>query len=159
MEQSHVVDVQHLLLRGLHGIQWPSQNSRASVCLSVLSIDSSSSRRRVCCWSWMRAHSRYWSIAVPAAQHMGRLNCDPIVKRSSVLWHCWLGIRKSILPIKIEWWGVGVVIYVEWGADCLHLVQLMPLYPKTPSSRASFKSRLVSPSWSWLIQVSRKRDR
>jgi len=41
------VDVQHLLLRGLHGIQWPSQNSRASVCLSVLSIDSSSSRRRV----------------------------------------------------------------------------------------------------------------
>ena len=27
----------------------------------------------------------------------------------SVLWHCWLGVRKSIRPIKIEWWGAGVV--------------------------------------------------
>ena len=29
------------------------------------------------------------------------------------------------------------------GLDGLHIVQLMPLYPKTPSSLASFKSRLV----------------
>jgi len=36
-----------------------------------------------------------------------------------------------------------VVISLERGADCLHIVQLMPLYPKTPSSLASFKSRLV----------------
>jgi len=36
-----------------------------------------------------------------------------------------------------------VVIYLERGADCLHIVQLMPLHPKTPSSLASFKSRLV----------------
>jgi len=27
----------------------------------------------------------------------------------SVLWNCWLGVRKSIRPVKIEWWGVGVV--------------------------------------------------
>ena len=26
-----------------------------------------------------------------------------------------------------EWWGVGVVICLERGADCLHMVQLMPL--------------------------------
>ena len=32
---------------------------------------------------------------------------------------------------KIEWWGVGVVICLERGADCLHIVQLMPLHPKT----------------------------
>ena len=32
--------------------------------------------------------------------------------------------------------GVGVVICLERGADCLHMVQLMPLYPKTPSSLA-----------------------
>jgi len=31
------------------------------------------------------------------------------------------------------------------GTDCLHMVQLMPLLPKSPSSLASFKSRLVSP--------------
>jgi len=44
----------------------------------------------------------------------------------SVLWHSWLGIRKSIRPLKIEWWGVGVVVCLEQGAD-LHMAQLMPL--------------------------------
>jgi len=29
--------------------------------------------------------------------------------------------------VKIERWGVGVVICLEQGADCLHMVQLMPL--------------------------------
>ena len=45
----------------------------------------------------------------------------------SVLWHCWLGDRKGIRPVKTEWWGVGVVIWLERGADCLHIAQLMPL--------------------------------
>jgi len=48
----------------------------------------------------------------------------------SVLWQCWLGIRKSICPVKIEWWGVGVVICLERGADCLYMVQHMPVSPK-----------------------------
>jgi len=51
----------------------------------------------------------------------------------SVLWHRWFRIRKSIRPVKIEWWGVGgVVICLEWGADCLHMVQLMPLLSPNP---------------------------
>jgi len=54
----------------------------------------------------------------------------------SVLWHCWLGGRKGIRPVKIDWWGVGAVICLERGADCLHMVQLMPLHHKTPSSLA-----------------------
>ena len=29
-------------------------------------------------------------------------------------------------PVKTEWWGVGVVICLERGAD-LHMAQLMPL--------------------------------
>ena len=62
---------------------------------------------------------------------------------SSVLWHCWLGARKSIRPVEIKWWGAGVVICLEWGTDCLHMAQLMPLHPKTPPSLVSFKSRLV----------------
>ena len=73
---------------------------------------------------------------------------DPVLSGSmdlykdmpSVLWHCWLGVRKSIQPVKIEWWGVGL----ERVAGCLHIMaQLMPLHPKTPSSLASFKYRLV----------------
>jgi len=38
----------------------------------------------------------------------------------------WLGGRKGIRPVKTEWWGSGVVICLEWGAD-LHMAQLMPL--------------------------------
>jgi len=44
---------------------------------------------------------------------------------SPVLWRCWLGGRKGIRPVKkTEWWGAGVVICQERGAD---LAQLMPL--------------------------------
>ena len=46
-----------------------------------------------------------------------------------------------------------MVICLEQGADCLHMAQLMPLHPQTPSSLASFKSRLVFPFWYWLTQV------
>jgi len=50
----------------------------------------------------------------------------------SVLWHCWLGIRNSIQSVKIEWWCVGLVICLQWGADCLNMVQLMPLPSLNP---------------------------
>jgi len=39
---------------------------------------------------------------------------------SSLLY--WLGSKKGIRL----WWGAGVVIYLERGAD-LHMAQLMPL--------------------------------
>jgi len=44
----------------------------------------------------------------------------------SVLWHCWLVGRKGVRPVKTEWWGTGMVICLERGAD-LHMAQLMPL--------------------------------
>ena len=44
----------------------------------------------------------------------------------SVLRCCWLGGRKGIRPVKTEWWGAGMVICLERGAD-LHIAQLMPL--------------------------------
>ena len=55
-----------------------------------------------------------------------------IIKLPSVLWHCWMSVRQSIWPVNVEWWGVGVVICLEWGADCLHMVQLMPLPSQNP---------------------------
>jgi len=45
---------------------------------------------------------------------------------SSVLWRCWLGDRKGIRPVKTEWWGAGVVMCLERGAD-FHMAQLMSL--------------------------------
>jgi len=38
---------------------------------------------------------------------------------------------KGMRPVKIEWWGAGVVICLERGAD-LHMTQLM-LLPLTVS--------------------------
>jgi len=49
---------------------------------------------------------------------------------------------------KLEWWGAGVVVCLELGAD-LHMAQLMPL----PLSLASVKSRLVLPFWYRLTRV------
>jgi len=37
-----------------------------------------------------------------------------------------LGGGKGIRPAKNEWWGAGVVICLDRGAD-LHVAQLMPL--------------------------------
>jgi len=53
---------------------------------------------------------------------------------------------------KTEWWGVGVVICLERGAD-LDMVQLMPL-PLTVSWFSKFQigfylSGTGSPGWSW----------
>jgi len=60
----------------------------------------------------------------------------------SVLWHCRLGIRKNI---ETEWWGVDVVICLEHGTDCLHVVQLMPVHPKACHLLAR-----LNPDWFWL---------
>jgi len=43
----------------------------------------------------------------------------------SVLWHCWLGGRKGIRPVKNWVVGAGMVICLERGAD-LYIAQLMP---------------------------------
>jgi len=48
------------------------------------------------------------------------------------------GINITHLVVSDE--VLGVVIEV---ADCLHMVQLMPLHPETPSYFASFISRLA----------------
>jgi len=46
-----------------------------------------------------------------------------------------------------------VVICLKQGADSLHMVQLTPHHRKTPSSLASFKSRMDLPFWYRLTQV------
>jgi len=51
-------------------------------------------------------------------------------------------IGRQEEPVKLEW-AAGVVIRLERGADCLHVVQLMPLPPPNPIISCLFKSRLV----------------
>ena len=66
------------------------------------------------------------SVAGSCKQHLAKSDifhmCPEILP--SVLWHCWLGGRKGIRPVKTECWVAGVVVCLQQGAD---LVQLMPL--------------------------------
>jgi len=67
---------------------------------------------------------------------------------------CYFNVRSKAdisqlnLPHRTE-----IYRSLEQGTDCLHTVQLMPLYPKTSSRLASFKSRLVLPFWYRLTHV------
>jgi len=81
------------------------------------------------------------------------IHCYLFVFVPSVLWHCWLSNRKSIWPVKTEWRSVGVVIRPKRGADCLHMVHLMPLPSPNLIISCSLKSRLVLPFWYRLTQV------
>jgi len=71
--------------------------------------------------------------------------------KHSVLWHCWLGNRKGIRPVKTEWWGTGMVVCLERGANDLP----MPLPP--PSSLAPVKSSMVYLSGASLPRFSWKK--
>jgi len=62
-------------------------------------------------------------------------------------------VLAPIVIFKHFFLCVGVVVCLERRADCLHMVPLMPLHLKTPSSLAPIKSRLVSPFWYRLTQV------
>jgi len=53
----------------------------------------------------------FWYRLTQVVPDKGPLNgCACVAQRGvpSVLWHCWLGVRKSMHPVKIGWWGVGV---------------------------------------------------
>ena len=64
-----------------------------------------------------------------------------------MFWHCTLGVKKNIWPVKIEWrGGVRRRLFAYGPADANAI-------PHTPSSFASFKSRLVLPFWHWLTQA------
>jgi len=58
---------------------------------------------------------------------------------------------KGIRPVKTEWWGTGVVICLEQGADDLHMVQLIPSsLAWTVKSRVVYLSGSSLPWLSWI---------
>ena len=68
----------------------------------------------------------------------------------SVLSRCWLCDRKDIQPVKTEWWGTGMVTCLQWGANDLHMVQLMHCH-RIISCSSKIQNRL--PFWCQLNQV------
>jgi len=91
-------------------------------------------------WLWYEEWSRHVSSLDTMLYH---------IKLPSVLWHCWLGSRKGIRPVKTAWWDAGVVICLGRGAD-LHIAQLMPL---SLTVSCSSNSRLILPFWYRLTHV------
>jgi len=90
--------------------------------------------------------------------HMAKLmplpltvSCFSIIQIGLPFWY-WL---TRVVPDKGPLNGCvsSILLCLEQGADCLHMVQLMPLPSPNPSSLASFKSRLVLPFWYQLTQV------
>jgi len=91
-------------------------------------------------WRWTKASewlfhacaSSALVLTLLAGWHRGHLThkilcfLSQISSLPSVLWRCGLGGRKGIRPAKTEWWGAGMVVCLERGAD-LHMTQLMPL--------------------------------
>jgi len=129
----------------------PGQRAIKRVCVLWVPCDMQAWQL---CNQWSCHFSQTWPYVTADVNvhqifpHFYCFSCGP-----SVLLHCQLGIKKSIRPVKVEQWGVGVVICLQRGADCLNMVQLMPLRPQTPSPVASVKSRLVLPFWYRLTQV------
>jgi len=74
----------------------------------------------------------------PPLMLLGKLGVVDIMKRFSVQWtsclHCcdtvgWASV-EAFGQEKTEWWGAGMVIYLQQGANHFHMVQLMPLPPR-----------------------------
>jgi len=70
---------------------------------------------------------------------------------SSVLWLCWLGIRKSIQPVKN--WVMRCWHGYLSGARCKCFAYNPADATATPSSLALLKSRLVELLWCQLTQA------
>ena len=83
---------------GTYGLLLHTRNQFLSHCAAIL---------RICGHPVLCLH--YVAITFPATLcDLRTLHISILMP--SVLWRCWLGFRKSIWPVKIEWRGVGVVM-------------------------------------------------
>jgi len=96
--------------------------------------------------TWRKSYSALW----PLFFSLYKFYSPTYLLVPSVLWRPWLGDRKYIRPVKMEWWIAGMIICLRQGAD-LHMDQLIPL----PLTVCCFsKSRLVSAFWyrlTWVV--------
>ena len=81
---------------------------------------------RVSIWSRSSSSTRLRRINDWISFSAWKHQCTKITTNYTLLWHCWLGGRKGIRPVKTEQLGASMVICLERSAY-LYMVQLMPL--------------------------------
>ena len=148
----------YLLSSDLHYISWMQPVGHCGMFTVDSMVDHCSS-----CWDYVALKSLPYGHGMPGNNWKNywlviwriQLSCFYGLL-PSVLWHCWLGVRKCIRLYKNWVMRCWCGCLLEWDADCLHIVRLMPLHPKTPSSLASLKSRLVYLSGTGLPRLSWK---
>ena len=97
----------------------------------------------LCCWKYTWC----WVIGYGSAECISVIFISWICL-PSVLWHCWLGVRKRIWPVKnwvIRWWhGYLAGVRCKW----------FEYGPADATAICCFiKIQLVWPFWCWLTQV------
>jgi len=70
---------------------------------------------------------------------------------STVLWHCWFGVRESIRPI--ENWVIRCCYGYLCGVKCRWFAYGPADATAIPSSHAALKSRMVLPFWCRLTEI------
>ena len=90
--------------------------------LLLCCIDWNNGTGKWCGCSWTRTHQERtnWGVFFTSLDKIYFVLVVP-----SVLWHCWLGVMKSIRPVKNWVMGAGMVICLECGSNDLYMVQLM----------------------------------
>ena len=110
--------------------------------------NSAKTHRERCYWTLL------WPLRVRTVlvlkERSYRIARMPSVLVPSVPWHCWLGGRKGIRPVKN--WVVGVLVWLFVWSDVQ--ICIWPSWCHCHSlSLSSVKSRLVLPFWYWLAWV------
>ena len=105
-------------------------------------------------FAWLIVGEKCWKERT-SVQAREVLQCNfnslyTIIKLPSVLWHCWLGGRKGIRPVKklsggvLAWLSVWSEVQTCTRPSWCHCHSL---------SLASVKSTLVLPFWHWFTWV------
>ena len=78
-------------------------------------------------WQWMKKRQgQWWIISLVESQYLGWVPFSALIVAFSALMLL-VGWQEGHLACKkTEWWGAGMVICLQRGAD-LHMAHLMPL--------------------------------
>jgi len=107
---------------------------------AVFTVDSCF-RLTLCQRIWINCNTFVEQCPHPWSLKLLLMNRQINIQLPSVLWHCWLGIRTSIRPVKnwvMRYWHGNL-----FGARCKWFAYDLADATATPLSLASFKCRMV----------------